>query len=230
MINRNTLSIYASGNGIEIGAYHNPFPFDKGRATVTYVDKWPTEVTRKMADNDPNLGPYKSVVKVDIVDDGETLKTIPDNSQDFVISSHQLEHCVSPLTAIENHVRICKQGGKVIYAIPDKRFTFDRDRCNSDWQHVLLDYSLTRDSVFAGERLIAHYDDYLEKVDKITDPERRKAIAVSYIGENRDVHFHAWDEKATLNMFTEASKLFQSFELEIFSRAGHENFVMLKKL
>ena len=35
----------------------------------------------------------KNTVNVDIIDDGEKLNKIEDNSQDFIIANHFIEHC-----------------------------------------------------------------------------------------------------------------------------------------
>ena len=82
--------VYVRGNGLEIGAFHNPFPFNPFQTTMTYLDKKTTEETRKMAHEDKNLGPRTKVVNVNIVDCGETLSKVEDESYDFVIASHQL--------------------------------------------------------------------------------------------------------------------------------------------
>ena len=39
---------------------------------------------------------------VDVVDDAQTLATFPDESVDFVIANHVLEHLEDPIGALEN--------------------------------------------------------------------------------------------------------------------------------
>ena len=58
----------------------------------------------------------------------ESLATIPDGSQDFVIADHFIEHCQDPISALTIHFRVLKTGGILYMAVPDKRFTFDKDR------------------------------------------------------------------------------------------------------
>lgn len=223
MINRNLLAVYCQGNGIEIGAYHNPFPVPP-TAHVTYVDKQAYGALIEMRNKDPNLGPSRAISSVDIVDDGQWLKTIADRSQDFVISSHQLEHCPSPLDAIRNHLRVLKPGKVVIYALPDMRFTFDRDRKSVDLNCLMCDYEL-----MDKESMIRHYDEYLLNVDKIEDKNERRKIALDRIDKDQDIHFHAWDAAATIDMFR-FMKTIADFEIELFSRAAHENFIVLRKV
>jgi SAM-dependent methyltransferase len=52
--------------------------------------------------------------------DAQYLATLADGSQDFVHSSHCLEHMVDPKVAIKNWVRVCKSGGYVVVTIPDE--------------------------------------------------------------------------------------------------------------
>lgn len=227
MVNRNLLVIHAKGQGIEIGAYHNPFPICNAMTQVKYVDKWPREKLLEMAAKDPNIK-NKTIAPVDIVDDGQWLSKVADNSQDFVLSSHQLEHVQCPLTALENHLRVLKVGGKIIYAIPDKRFTFDQKRDITNFEHLVRDYYRTKNNLYTQNDLIEHYCDYFLHVDHITNESERTKRALEAIAENRDVHFHVWDAKALLEMFNETRDF--GFEIELFSRADHENFVILKKL
>ncbi|MDP9254039.1 MAG: hypothetical protein M3O66_03725, partial [Verrucomicrobiota bacterium] len=79
---------FIKGNGLEIGALHQPLKLYKG-ARVRYLDRLPTEELRR---HYPELA-NETQVNVDIVDDGETLRTIEDASYDFVIASHLVEHC-----------------------------------------------------------------------------------------------------------------------------------------
>lgn len=228
MINRTQLAIYCKGEGIEIGAYHNPFPAHPFMK-VTYIDKKPYNDLIKMRDADPNLGPKIPIQRVDLVDDGQWLKKIPDNSQEFVISSHQIEHVQCPITAVENHVRVLRKKGVAIYAIPDKRYTFDRDREITTYGHLLVDYNLSKNGSYDISRLCEHYDDYLTHVDKIQDPKQRESITLDRISKDEDVHFHAWDAKTILGTFNRMSDLLH-FELELFVHSGHENFIVIRKL
>ena len=65
------------------------------------------------------------LVEVDIVDDGETLATIADGSQAFIIANHFLEHCEDPIGTIGTHLRKLQAGRRPLLHGPDKRYTFD---------------------------------------------------------------------------------------------------------
>jgi SAM-dependent methyltransferase len=114
---------FLRGDGLEIGALHNPLPVPSG-ARVRYVDRMPvSELERQY----PELR-GKALVPVDVIDDGERLASVPDASVDFVIANHFLEHCQDPIGALGTMFRAVRPGGIVYLAIPDKRFTFDVDR------------------------------------------------------------------------------------------------------
>ncbi len=52
--------------------------------------------------------------------DAMLMEGVPDESFDFVHSSHCLEHLVDPLLALGHWIRICKPGGHVVIMIPDE--------------------------------------------------------------------------------------------------------------
>jgi len=47
---------------------------------------------------------------VDIVTEGETLEGVADNSEDFVIANHMVEHCEDPIGTIRHMLRVLKIG------------------------------------------------------------------------------------------------------------------------
>ena len=89
---------YFSGNGIDIGAGHDPLD--------QYVEKFPL---------------ITSMRNWDIADgDAVYMPGISDKTFDFVHSSHCLEHLSNPHLAFQNWLRICKPGGYLIITVPDE--------------------------------------------------------------------------------------------------------------
>src|SRR2546421_13075309 len=82
---------FLRGNGLEVGAAYSPLdvPPETG---VTYVDRMTDEELRG---HYPELA--ELIIPVDLVDDAERLTTVPDESQDFIIANHFLEHCEDPI-------------------------------------------------------------------------------------------------------------------------------------
>ena len=116
---------------MEVGALHQPLPVPD-RAHVAYVDRLPLNELRR---HYPELDGY-DLVEPDILDDGESLGSLADGSQDFVIANHFIEHTQDPLGTIANHLRVLRPGGILYMAVPDKRFTFDRDRPPTTIDHL----------------------------------------------------------------------------------------------
>lgn len=182
MSRRNELARkYLRGNGLEIGPLNAPLQVD-GEVGVTYVDRLPVDELRR---HYPELGAID--LFVDMVDDGEVLGTIPDASQDFIIANHMLEHCENPLGTLRNHLSKLKPGGVLYYAIPDKRFTFDRDRALTPFEHLVLD-----DLMGVEGTREAHYRDYVLYVDKLTGGDAAARVR-HYQGLRYSIHFHVWD-------------------------------------
>lgn len=229
-MNRQKLSeLYATGLGLEIGAYHNPFPMNPNITNMIYVDKWPYEKLIEMRDQDSSLGSHIPIARVDIVDDGETLKKIKSESVDFLVSSHQLEHCFSPLNAIEHHLRVVKPGGYVIYAVPEMTQTFDRNREITTLTHVIQDYENIENLEYCVEEMRKHFKEYLTVVDHLQEFEADARIE-AMIKNNEDVHFHCWDASALWTLF-EWGTYYLKYpnQVELFQFVNHEVFIVLRK-
>jgi len=175
---------YIIGDGIEIGALHNPLNVPKS-AKVKFVDRMCVDDLRKQY---PELGEF-NLVNVDIIDDGEVLGTIRNSTQDFVIANHFLEHCQDPIKAIENMLRILRTDGILYLAIPDKRYTFDCDRPITPIEHLLKDYA---ESPNWSKR--SHFEDWVKYIDKIKD-DADVEVRVNYLmNMGYSIHYHVWTQ------------------------------------
>ena len=67
---------------------------------------------------------------VDIVSPGDQLP-LEDNSVDFVVSSHVIEHFPDPIKALREWYRVVKPGGYLYIIAPHKERTFDKERPRS---------------------------------------------------------------------------------------------------
>jgi predicted SAM-dependent methyltransferase/glycosyltransferase involved in cell wall biosynthesis len=136
-IDRQTLSqAFLRGRGIEIGALHNPLPVPPG-TEVRYVDRMSKA---DLYEHYPELREH-DLVAVDVIDNGETLSTFPDCSQDFIIINHFIEHCQDPIGTLKNLLRVLRSGGTIYMAVPDMRRTFDRNRLRTEISHMVTDHS-----------------------------------------------------------------------------------------
>src|SRR3954464_2013884 len=67
--------------------------------------------------------------------DGVDLGRFPDDSYDFVLSCHNLEHIANPVKALKDWIRVTKPGGSIILVLPDRRRTFDHRRSPTPVSH-----------------------------------------------------------------------------------------------
>jgi predicted SAM-dependent methyltransferase len=170
---------YFRGDGIEIGAFASPTLMPVG-ARVKYVDRVPAAHWQEMAE-------YKGyrLVEPHFIEDGARLDGILDRSCDFLVSSHMLEHVPDPLAALENWLRVVRPGGHIMIVVPDKRYTHDRDRLITTFEHVVRDHE-EGPEVSADE----HYREIATQVMGIREP-----TEVEEFVRQREpaVHFHVWD-------------------------------------
>lgn len=89
---------YFVGNGIDIGSGSDPLS--------RYAELFPLILSCR--DWDLQDG------------DAQIIETVPDESMDFVHSSHCLEHMRDPHEALQNWLRILKPGGHLVVTIPDE--------------------------------------------------------------------------------------------------------------
>lgn len=148
-----------SGVGLDIGPLHRPMEKHDGM-TVVYVDRMPVEELRKQY---PELS-VQPLVEPDILDDAETLDEIDDETFDFVISAHVIEHMRNPIAALRTWLRVLKPRGLLYLVVPDYRRIFDRLRERTSHEHLLDDFLnlLHHDPKKDWE----HYLEYAEKVNR----------------------------------------------------------------
>lgn len=189
---------YLSGEGIEIGALHQPQDLPPG-TRVRYLDRLDLPSLRQEY---PELDELP-LVEVDIVEDGENPLSIPDESLDFIVASHMIEHCEDPLGTLVNWLRILRAGGRIFLVVPDRRRTFDRDRKPQEFEHLLEDY---RDGP-EGSRS-RHYREWVSALDGEMDSEQVEREAAALEQQGYRIHFHVW----TPTEFLAMTKLFSDEE------------------
>ena len=172
---------FLRGAGLEIGALQRRLevPAD---CSVTYVDRMPLTGLRA---HYPELHD-QPVQEPDLIDDGETLATVGNGTQDFVIANHFLEHCENPIQTIVNLTRVLKEGGIVYMAVPDKRFTFDIDR-------PITPYLVLAETYRQGRRRDREelYAEWAARVQHASPPDV-SAVARKLLDEKYSIHFNVW--------------------------------------
>jgi predicted SAM-dependent methyltransferase len=212
---------YLRGHGIEIGALHNPLTVGF-KAQVKYVDRFNNEGLKKHYPEQR----HQDFVDVDIVDDGEFLSRILDNSQNFVIANHFLEHCQNPLLTLKQMHRVLKNNGILYLALPDKRYTFDIKRPVTSLEHLLKDF---REGAEISEK--DHYEEWVSLVNEVSNINQMQQAAEKLMAEKYSIHFHVWTQNEILEMFISLKKeIGIHFEIECCLKNGVEFITILRKV
>jgi SAM-dependent methyltransferase len=218
-VRRRLAAQYLTGVGVEIGALHIPLRVPS-KASVQYVDRFQVEELRR---HYPELDIY-DLVAPDIIDDGETLSTVATGSMDFVIANHMIEHCEDPIGTLKNMLRVLKPGGVIYMAVPDCRFTFDRDREPTLLGHLLSDHAHGP----AGSRR-RHYKEWAEHVSH-AQGEEIPLRAAELEREAYSIHYHIFTPDNFLELLVHCrTELAMPLQVEAVERNDHEFIVILSR-
>jgi SAM-dependent methyltransferase len=220
---------YLSGEGIEIGALNFPMKVPRS-ARVKYVDRLSLSELRR---EHPELN-ATPIVAPNIIDDGESLETIADGTQDFLIASHVLEHVQNPIQTLTHWLRVLKPGGILFLVLPDKRFTFDADRPVTTTEHLIRDYSdgpawsraqhFEEFATLAGKRI--SHDFGAPDRDRMTD----KDLAAYLMKTDYSIHFHVWTPWELFDLLLVLKQQYGlGVDVEVFLQNGAEFIFVLKK-
>ncbi|CAF0877832.1 unnamed protein product [Adineta ricciae] len=132
--------------------------------------------------------------------DAVDLKGIPNNTYDFVIGSHVLEHIANPFKAFLEWLRILKDGGLLLLILPLKERTFDHNRAVASIQHLIHDYHKQVD-----ESDLSHMDEIIRLHDLAMDPPAGNIEFFTNRSRNnfrnRGLHQHVYDQQLLYYMF-----------------------------
>lgn len=123
-------------NGIEVGASaHNPFNLNT--VNVDYTN----EITIYKKEELKLCGEMASV---DFVADAQFLPFM-DSTHDFVISSHQIEHCFNIIGTIKEYMRVIKNGGYILLIAPKPEIV------PNDKEYYFNDFILRENEMNSGD-------------------------------------------------------------------------------
>ncbi len=196
----------AGGLGVEVGAFRSPIPGIR----PFYVDCF-TQFGNEACTADY----YGHACSL----------PFRDNSLDYVVTSHVLEHVANPVAAFAEWNRVLRPGGIVYLVVPDRRFTWDRTRELTPAAHMLDDYARNTTACDA-----THVGDFAQNMDwSLFDPacpaaelpakkaalEQSLRHAVS-TGNDVNIHFHVFEPS---NLSALIASLPPPFHWEIVDRA-----------
>jgi predicted SAM-dependent methyltransferase len=170
------------GRGVEIGGLWRKFKVPSG-AKVWYVDHLSApDLARHYREVSGNI------VAPDIIADAEFL---PLRALDFIIASHVLEHLPSPLRALKSWYEALRGGGTLLLKVPDKRFTFDRNRRRTSLQHLIEELENP-----AQIDIREHFADWVENVNgRQPGSEEYERELRGLMEQNYSIHYHTWIDR-----------------------------------
>lgn len=127
------------------------------------------------------------ILPPDVIAEAGRLPVSP-RSQDFLIASHVLEHLPFPLAALQAWYEVLAPGGVLLLRVPDKRYTFDKDRARTPLARLIDEYNDT--SRFQPRD---HFADWVTHVGNRPPgtPEFDRTVD-DLMGRNYSIHFHVW--------------------------------------
>jgi SAM-dependent methyltransferase len=201
--------------GLEIGG---PSPIFYGNRLVPVYDR-----CRKMdnsnfsSQNIWNLPGRKSEPGFSFarqyVAEASDLTQIPDETYDFLLASHVLEHVANPLRALEEWKRVLIPEGAMLVIVPDRRGTFDHRRAPTCFEHMEEDFRSN-----TSEDDLSHLDEILALHDIALDPGVGSRLQFQERCRNnaavRAMHHHVFVPEALIRMFSHVQMRVLSVALE----------------
>ena len=210
---------YIRGSGIEIGALQKATRLNSA-CQVRYIDRMSLQ---KLLEHYPEMAKIP-VQAPDIVDDGQLLQHIAEDSQDFAIANHFLEHCPDPIRSIHNMLRVVKQGGMLYLAVPDKRHTFDLRR-------PITPYAALKSAYVSGQRAgcAELFYEWAHLVYQLP-PDQARVRGEQLMEEDYSIHYNVWATSDLLSFLLAARQDFQiPFELAAVVSSENETIVLLER-
>ncbi len=190
--------------GAEIGPLNRPL-IGKDEFEIYYVDHCSADELKVKYAGAPDVNP-SDIVDVDFIWANEPAKDLLRDicPLDYVVASHVIEHVPDLIGWLHEMHDTLREGGAMVLAVPDKRFTFDAYRRTSAMEEIRLAHAEARRR--PGLRCImdhfanvvradagALWDDYnkIEDFPFVHDTSFL-SLAGTHYAEGRYVDVHCW--------------------------------------
>ena len=165
--------IYVLAGSIDNCNYATSTRWSQGEAGRTF---------QYLADREPGL---------QYIHDAAALSSITDETYDFLLASHVLEHVANPLRALQEFHRVLKPSGVALVLVPNRIHTFDHQRPYTTFAHLMQDLEAGTE-----ETDLTHMDEILALHDLSMDPpagtpDEFRARCMRNV-ENRCMHHHVF--------------------------------------
>ncbi len=182
------------GIGVEFGAGASPYPVPLS-CRVLFADRLAHgELTDEIYPGQIE----EDLIEPDLVSDLDTFALIAEQSLDFVIACHVIEHTRNPIGAIVRAWQRLRPGGSLVLAIPARDRTFDRDREITPLAHLIADFE-DPDGDQARARDYPHYEEFYARAFPVSESEYRATVDARF-AEHYAIHYHVWTYVSFLAM------------------------------
>jgi SAM-dependent methyltransferase len=178
---------YCVGNGIEVGAGRNPYcPKDR----TTFLDR--------------NTGNRDATEDADIIADAWSIPR-PDESFDFLLSSHVLEHMPNTIQTLNEWIRVLRPGGHMVTILPHAERTIDRFRAVTPLEHHIEDFERGVDD---ADR--SHLEEMRAGWEKLPIDPSEPTFEEQWGADRWDwdfrmkhgvLHYHVWTQNEIVRLF-----------------------------
>jgi SAM-dependent methyltransferase len=172
------------GAGVEIGAYASPFPVPLD-CLVQYADACTYEDL--LAHAYPGQALH-DILMPTLRTDLDSLAGIGEQSLDFLVACHVIEHVRNPVGALARAYSVLREGGQLVLVVPDKERTFDRNRDLTSLEHLIQDFHSPD-----RERDQMHFREFYAKAEGFKVPEEAFEHTWRTQWEAAfPIHYHTW--------------------------------------
>lgn len=189
-----------TGYGLEIGAFHYPLALPpEARADYLDVETSASARARFPELHDETLAEPRWIG--DIV--RAPIPELTGRRFDFIVMNHVLEHVANPIQAVANVWAGLNEDGLLALSVPDKHFTFDRNRSLTSFEHLLAEY-------YGGVTTVDehHYVELLESAAPEVFKDRARFLTALEAAAQRREHAHVWDSDSFRDFWHGCVRLF----------------------
>ncbi|MCV6639021.1 glycosyltransferase [Candidatus Albibeggiatoa sp. nov. NOAA] len=213
-----------NGRGLEIGALHEPAEVPE-HCEMEYCDANSRADLMAMF---PELHGQEIVDPQHICNvDERGLEIFKDNTYDFVVFNHVIEHIANPINMVGELFRVVKVGGLVVLSAPDKDFTYDKPRPLTTFEHLLEEYEQG-----VTEISDEHYIDFIRHVEPswYQSPAEEFQHYLARVKLRRE-HAHVWNAESFEDFLQRTFELFDMQPKCVYKHKenGYEYFSIWEK-
>jgi len=216
-LSRDSVIMFARGQGVEIGPGPNPQIFNSDTISVSYVEETPAEKWAELYDKNDKYNSASADFSRYVIGTAWNLPQA-DNSLDFIFSSHTIEHLANPLGHLLRWKSKLRSGGKVIGVIPDATSTKDYLVPPSSLEQILDEFKQG-----ITEPVASHYQ-------RFALSRRNPALAEKYQATKKSIHVHYYTAESFCRLLQYCVKHLGFKDYSIVHSKNHKDFYFVLRL